>query len=70
MDDDLAKKIIDQWIDSPEVRIRLANAMIQPIKKMTGPYPRCGKCGKPLPGVMSSMLHTDEECLIYYVMES
>jgi len=69
IDDDLKKKIkiIDKYIASPSGRAKLAQAMIQPLR---GPYPRCGKCGKPLSGVMSSMLHTAEECLVYYVMES
>lgn len=70
MDEDLKKKIIDKLLASPVGRTKLADAMIDPIRQRRYAPPICGTCGMPLPGVMSQMLHTDEECLIYYVMES
>jgi hypothetical protein len=47
---------------------KLAEAMTQSPNAIRHFFPRCERCGKP--GVTDTLLHSDDECVVYLVMES
>lgn len=61
---------VEKHLSTSEGRTALGRAMSGVIRDRLGAPRHCPKCNKQLPLVMDPMLHTDEECCVYLVMES
>jgi hypothetical protein len=68
LDPDLISKLVNS--NSSDGRTKLAMAMIEPIRRRRygGPWSVCDECG--CPQWEKEDVHTDDDCVVYRVMES
>ena len=69
-DEKLKHQIIEQYLSQALARRKLGEIMGDAIRQRLYPTHVCPKCGKDISGVMDPILHTDEACCIWLVMES
>jgi len=65
-------EVLEAYLANPGARSRLAQAMVEPIRRRRygGPWEVCPKCGKPHWEPDDASKHFDDECAVYAVMES
>ena len=65
-------EIIEKFLANPQARNKLAQSMVEPLRRRRygGPWEVCKKCDMALWEPADVEKHSEEQCLLYFVMES
>jgi hypothetical protein len=72
-DNETRDRLIAQAIGSAEFKQRLGSRMSAEIYERrihARTHPICPRCGMLMTSILDPLLHSDEQCLLYFVMES